>query len=296
VSDLDSTLQSVDRLIVRGSYPRAIDLLEQELGKGCDSARLLQQLADLYVLTGAHRKAVALMLPLVDRFAADGFVARAIAVLKKIENLAPGQQEIEEQLAQLIQRRQRGVHGDSGGHRLPSGSTSESEAVESSVVEAAPVIDEEEATFADEVAPIVHSPLFAGFSTRELVALIRGLGLSTFAAGEILVTEGESGNSLLILASGSVRVYVRDEEGRNHHLRTLQPPEFFGEVCLFDRTARTATVVAATSCELLRLDGVTLAMIGTKHPDLPRALHRAYTERAGSPEERQARGERKPPL
>lgn len=271
------SLDRVDRLIARGSYSRAIDLLEQQLEGGDDDVRLLQQLADLYERTGSHSKACEVLLPLVDRFAKAGFVAKAIAVLKKIERLEPEQQEIEERLAQLIRRRQREIQGDFASRQEDPGPS--------------PLADEEDARLAEEAAPVVDSPLFAGFATKELVALIRGLGLSTFEAGEILVSEGESGNSLFVLASGSVRVYARDEEGRNHQIRVLKPPQFFGEVSLFDGSARTATVVAATSCELLRLDRATLALIGTKHPDLPRALHRAYTQRVGSPEERQARGE-----
>lgn len=297
--DLDRTLQTVDRLIARGAYRQAIDLLEREQEKGSSSLRLQQQLADLYVLTGARPKAVALMLPLVDRFAEAGLVAKAIAVLKRIEHIEPGQQEVEERLAQLIRRRQGNVDKDRVGRRLPSsGPTSTTAAEQSSAIETSPLrdpsMDEDEAAYAEEVAPIVDSPLFAGFSTRELVALIRGLGLSTHEAGEIVVSEGESGHSLFVLAGGSVRVYVRDDEGHNHQIRILRPPEFFGEICLFDRSARTATVVAATTCELLRLDGATLATIGTKHPDLPRALHRAYSERVDSAEERQGRGDPRP--
>ncbi len=45
------SLHSVDRLIARGSYSRAIELLERQLGEGSDDVRLLQQLADLYERT-----------------------------------------------------------------------------------------------------------------------------------------------------------------------------------------------------------------------------------------------------
>ena len=213
----------------------------------------------------------------VDRLIAEGSYLRAIALLKRIERLEPGQEEIEERLARLIQQRQRETSAPSAGQRRRR--------------EIPRAAGDEETSFAEEVAPIVHSPLFAGFSTRELVALLRGLGLSTFEAGEIVMTEGQPGNSLFVLASGSVRVYARDGEGRNRQIRILAPPEFFGEVSLFDGSARTATVVAATACELLRLDRATLATIATKHPTLPRALQRAYTERVGSTQERQARGE-----
>jgi hypothetical protein len=254
-----SRLDKVDRLIARGSYPRAIELLERRLAEGQEGASQIQLLATLYARTGSSQKAATLLLPLVDHFAEAGFIAKSVAVLKKIERLEPGQQEIEERLAQLIRQQQTEIDGV------------------------------EETKYAREAAPIVDSPLFPGFSSRELVALIRGLGLSSFEAGEIVVSEGEPGNSLFVLASGSVRVYARDQAGRNHQIRVLEPPQFFGEVSLFDGTPRTATVVAATPCELLRLDRATLAMIGTKHPDLPRALQRAYTQRSGSPEEREAR-------
>ncbi len=286
-------LDQVDRLIARGSYPRAIELLEQRLAEGREGARQIQLLATLYARTGSNHKAATLLLPLVDRFAEAGFVAKSVAVLKMIERLEPGQQEIEERLAELIRRRQTEIDAELASRQAPRGSRPTPDTVRASKFEARRVREmeagEEEAKYAEETAPIVDSPLFPGFSSRELVALIRGLGLSTFEAGEILVSEGEPGNCLFVLASGSVRVYARDEEGRNHQIRVLEPPQFFGEVSLFDGTPRTATVVAATPCELLRLDRATLAMIGTKHPDLPRALQRAYTQRSGSPEECEAR-------
>ena len=266
----------VDRLIARGSYARAIDLLERQLEENGDNVRLIQQLADLYARTGSQERSTELLLPLVDRFAEAGFVAKAIVVLKRIERSQPGREEVEERLAELIRQRQRETQQDPRRPGIAASSRSEP--------------GSEEISLQEEVAPIVHSPLFSGFSTRELVALLRGLGLSTFEAGEIIVTEGQPGNSLFVLASGSVRIYVRDGEGCNRQVRRLSPPEFFGEVSLFEGSPRTATVVAATDCELLRLDRATLATIAAKHPTLPRALQRAYSERAGSDRERQARG------
>jgi hypothetical protein len=57
----------------------------------------------------------------------------------------------------------------------------------------------------DRAEGVVDTPLFRSFARDELAALIRGLRLLTFQAGEIVVSEGEAGGSLFVLTSGAVR-------------------------------------------------------------------------------------------
>ena len=57
-----------------------------------------------------------------------------------------------------------------------------------------------------------RSPLFSDFSPEELLAIIQGLSLLSLEPGEILMTEGESGGSLFLLTTGSVRAYVKNRE------------------------------------------------------------------------------------
>ncbi|HET7746022.1 MAG TPA: cyclic nucleotide-binding domain-containing protein [Vicinamibacteria bacterium] len=113
---------------------------------------------------------------------------------------------------------------------------------------------------------IVVSPLFKDFSVDELVAVIQGLNLLTYQPGEIIIMEGDPGQSLYMLTSGTVRALKRNAQGRQATVGELTEGAFFGEVSILSGGPRTATVVAATYCELLELDRGTLDGIVKTHP------------------------------
>lgn len=134
-----------------------------------------------------------------------------------------------------------------------------------------------------------RSPLFSDFSRDELLEVIRGLELRSFAPGDIVMTEGEEGDSLFILTSGAVRAFVKNQQGRNVEVRRMEEGEFFGEISLLSGKPRTATITAASQCELLELDRSTLDDISRRHPRVHTIVADFYDERAGSELERDAR-------
>jgi hypothetical protein len=66
-----------------------------------------------------------------------------------------------------------------------------------------------------------------------------------FRAGELIVCEGELGESAYIITEGQCEVY-RVEDGEKCRLRELGPGEVFGETAVLTRKPRTATVAALT--------------------------------------------------
>jgi CRP/FNR family cyclic AMP-dependent transcriptional regulator len=99
----------------------------------------------------------------------------------------------------------------------------------------------------DEKLDLLHSiPLFARFDRKHL----ERLGMLTeevdVPAGKVLIRQGELGDDLMIIVSGTVDV---DRDGVR--VNTLGEGEFFGEIALIDRGPRTATVTAATPGRLL---------------------------------------------
>jgi hypothetical protein len=139
------------------------------------------------------------------------------------------------------------------------------------------------------VVPVVDTPLFHEFTCEELIEVIRGLQLRSFAPGEIIVSEGEGGDSLFVLTNGSVRTYVRGAEGHNTQVRVLGEGDFFGEVSLLESEGRTATITAASHCELLEIDRPTLDQISRRHPRIWDVIRRFSQARSGSAAERAAR-------
>jgi hypothetical protein len=132
-----------------------------------------------------------------------------------------------------------------------------------------------------EVRAFVESPLFSGFSRDELIAVIQGLQLLTFEPGDIVLTEGDAGDSLYVITEGTVKTFVRDTaQGGQLLMRKLREGDFFGEISILSGKARSATVTAATHCEMLELDRATLDQITARFPNVRKVLEDFYLARA----------------
>jgi Cyclic nucleotide-binding domain len=129
---------------------------------------------------------------------------------------------------------------------------------------------------------VVDTPLFRSLSREEIVAVIRGLRLLAFEPGQIIVAEGEPGASLFVLTSGSVRAYVRNASQQQVQVRRLKEGDFFGEISVLSGAPRTATVTAASRCELLELDKVSLDRIAATHPHVREVLQEFHDARKDS--------------
>jgi CRP/FNR family transcriptional regulator, cyclic AMP receptor protein len=128
----------------------------------------------------------------------------------------------------------------------------------------------------------VTTALFESFTSDELLPLLRGLRLVTFQPGDIVVAEGEPGDSLFILTTGRVKTFVRDAVGHFGKVRELMDGDFFGEISFLRSTPRTATITAASSCEILILDKSTLLEICETHPHVLEVLERFSAQRENS--------------
>lgn len=96
-------------------------------------------------------------------------------------------------------------------------------------------------------------PLFEGFTTLERTAMaVRGR-MTEAPAGHMLMREGEPGDTLYVLAEGSVRILRRDPAGNQVELARRHAGECFGEMALIDGGLRSATVITATPVRLFEL-------------------------------------------
>src|SRR5438093_422141 len=94
-------------LIARRNYAKALELLQAQAARRPQDARLRLKLADVLILAGRGKDAAGILMDLADAEAADGFAAKAIAILKRIEKIQPGRRDVEERLAHLIQEKVR---------------------------------------------------------------------------------------------------------------------------------------------------------------------------------------------
>jgi hypothetical protein len=103
--------EDVVSLIAAKKYARAIEVLKAQLQKKGANPSLRMQLADVLILADKKPEAISLLIPLADQFAREGFAAKAVSVLKKIQKIDPGRRDVEERLARQIEEKQREATG-----------------------------------------------------------------------------------------------------------------------------------------------------------------------------------------
>jgi CRP/FNR family cyclic AMP-dependent transcriptional regulator len=74
----------------------------------------------------------------------------------------------------------------------------------------------------------------------------------TYAPGDMLCIEGETGEEMFIIQSGEVRIHkkVRDKETT---LAILKAGDFFGEMSIIDNEPRSASATAENECKIIIL-------------------------------------------
>ncbi|MDH4141448.1 MAG: cyclic nucleotide-binding domain-containing protein [Chloroflexota bacterium] len=71
--------------------------------------------------------------------------------------------------------------------------------------------------------------------------------------GEIVVRQGEVGDCLYVIQDGTVE-FLTEEDGTEVILRTAGANEVFGEMAIFERQTRSATVRARGPARILTVD------------------------------------------
>jgi CRP-like cAMP-binding protein len=82
-------------------------------------------------------------------------------------------------------------------------------------------------------------PLFADLSKHEVQHIARLFKERHFSEGQTIVQEGSGGAAFFVIDSGEAKVVVGGKEKA-----TLKSGDYFGEVALIDKGARTATITA----------------------------------------------------
>jgi ferredoxin-NADP reductase/CRP-like cAMP-binding protein len=85
--------------------------------------------------------------------------------------------------------------------------------------------------------------------------------------GDWVFHQGEPGEHVYLIMSGAARVVQEDEAGWRN-LAELGAGQFFGELAVLERSPRSASVVATSRLELVRIDGAWFRTVLETHPQL----------------------------
>ena len=133
------------------------------------------------------------------------------------------------------------------------------------------------------------------FRRRRQGAILGGRGQRggelgrVYEDGEEIIHQGQIGNCMYVIQDGSVEV-IKDVDGKHLRVAVLGPGEFFGEMALFERIARSASVRAVGRARVLTIDkGTLLGRIqqdpGLAFRMLEKLCHRIRVERTQAPVE-----------
>ena len=95
-------------------------------------------------------------------------------------------------------------------------------------------------------------PLFRSLTEQQLASVGAHAAWRVVEKGVVIVRQGELADSFFVIASGQVKVYM-SEGDREVILKTLSAGDFFGEIPMFDKEPRSASVAAMERCHLQTL-------------------------------------------
>ena len=143
------------------------------------------------------------------------------------------------------------------------------------------------------VTELQQLSLFAGLELDAVQAISDALQVERHDTGTVLMTEGEAGDKLYLLAEGTVEVSIIGSRGQTLRVNTLSGGEIFGEGALLSDTPRTATVTVRSPSTVLSLSRAQFADLLTAHPDVRSAMETMVEGRRQQRDELDEFGEHK---
>jgi CRP-like cAMP-binding protein len=136
------------------------------------------------------------------------------------------------------------------------------------------------ATEIDRMLLLRRIPLFAGLDPEDLERIAMATEERDWAEGEVVIEEGDVGDSVVVLTEGTVRVVHVEPGGDERFIREYEAGDHIGELAVLRERPRAATVIAnAGGVRGLVLGGDGLRAILRERPDAAMAMLATLAER-----------------
>lgn len=149
----------------------------------------------------------------------------------------------------------------------------------------------EESARADEVraqqqrrGELAKVELFAKLAEDDVDLLARGMKRRLFSRGEVLVRQGDPGDSLFLIADGEIGV-VLSVDGAERQVATLRQGDILGEQSLMTGEARTATCIALKDAHVHEVDHALIRSLLEAKPVLAESFSAILSDRQHALEE-----------
>ena len=97
--------------------------------------------------------------------------------------------------------------------------------------------------------------LLSRFVAEDLQALVRHATVRTYDERATVFTQADTGQSVLLVVHGYIKLSALTENGREVVLDVVGPNDVFGELAVLIERPRAATAVALAPCALLAIEG-----------------------------------------
>ncbi len=134
-------------------------------------------------------------------------------------------------------------------------------------------------------APLVHLdavgalPIFDKISRDKLIGLVSGMDLRRYETGVELVTQGDPGEEMFVVAQGAIEVRHEAPSGMVRVLDRCCGPGFFGEDAMVARVPRMTTIIAQTPLTALVIDQPRYDELATSWPGIHQVLQQTSSRR-----------------
>jgi CRP-like cAMP-binding protein len=122
-------------------------------------------------------------------------------------------------------------------------------------------------------------PLFHGLPDPLLDQISSFSRIRNYRSSHRIIQANDLGSELFLVLSGSVKVSIEDREGREIILAVVYPPDFFGEVSLWDNGTRTANVSALELTRVVAIEKEPFLRLIREYPEITLRLLSALSAR-----------------
>jgi CRP-like cAMP-binding protein len=125
----------------------------------------------------------------------------------------------------------------------------------------------------DRIAKVLAgSTLFAGLDEASLEVLAGLAVVRRYQRNQFIFQQGEPGDTMFVMLSGTVKVLVNSAEGQQVLFCTLAPEDCFGELSFLDGRPRSAAVQTAEPVQVIALTRTALDSVLDANPAIARAM------------------------
>ena len=121
--------------------------------------------------------------------------------------------------------------------------------------------------------------LFGEISARGLALIAKQSKENRFRKGDIVFSEGDSGETLHLIKSGKVKITKYNKDGKTKTLAILREKDSFGEMAILTKDVRSATVESLSDLVTVSISREDFEALIKQEPSIPIAIIKTLSER-----------------